>query len=115
MHQSQQQMYKIFLSTQNTEHRRLNWSMHIKTESFSLANRLLTNSNSCNNYLKEVQICCNENKIIYKTMIIPIWVNMIELCASKSNIKIIPRVPSEMLRCVVNATCLAGQITRIRM
>lgn len=47
-----------------------------------------------------------ENKImIYKTIIVPIWVYGIELweCASKSNINIIQRAQSKILRAITDA------------
>jgi hypothetical protein len=48
-----------------------------------------------------------ENKIlIYKTVIIPIWTYCLELwgCASKSNISIIQRSQSKILRIIVDAS-----------
>jgi hypothetical protein len=47
-----------------------------------------------------------ENKLlIYKTIFIPIWTNGLELwgCASKSNISIIQRSESKILRMIVDA------------
>jgi len=45
------------------------------------------------------------NKLLYKTVIAPIWTYGLELCgcASKSNIVIIQRFQSKLLRAIVNA------------
>jgi hypothetical protein len=55
-----------------------------------------------------------ENKLlIYKTIIIPIWTYGLELwgCASKSNVSIIQRSQSKILRSIVNAPWYVSNAT----
>lgn len=81
---------------------RLNWKAHItkKRKQIDLKMRDLYWLLGRNSQL------CLENKIlIYKTVIIPIWTYGIELwgCASKSNISVIQRAQSKILRAMVDA------------
>jgi hypothetical protein len=54
-----------------------------------------------------------ENKLIYKTIIIPIWMYGLELwgCASKSNISIIQRSQSKILRMIVDTPWYVSNAT----
>jgi hypothetical protein len=55
-----------------------------------------------------------ENKLlIYKTTIIPIWTYGLELwgCASKSNISVIQRSQSKILKMIVDAPCYVSNAT----
>jgi len=68
------------------------------------------NPNFCNYLLSTWQVIplsINNKLLLYKTVIEPIWTYGLELwgCASKSNIAIIQRFQSKLLRAIVNAPC----------
>jgi hypothetical protein len=54
-----------------------------------------------------------ENKLIYKTIIVPIWTYGLELlgCASKSSISVIQRSQSKILRMIVDAPWYVSNTT----
>ena len=66
------------------------------------------NPNFCNYLLSTWQVIplsINNKLLLYKTVIEPIWTYGLELwgCASKSNIAVIQRFQSKLLRATVNA------------
>jgi hypothetical protein len=82
----------------------LTWKEHIKTQTDRLKNWLIGRNSKLS----------LENKILlYKTIIKPIWTYGAEIwgCASKSNISIIQRCQSKMLRMIANGPWYAPNIT----
>jgi hypothetical protein len=82
--------------------RRLTWKDHITTKRKQLQHK----TRELNWLIGKTSPLTLENKIlIYKTVLKPVWTYGIELwgCASKTNIAVIQRYQSKLLRTMVNA------------
>jgi hypothetical protein len=89
---------------------KLTWKQHIAKK----RNQVNITIKQLNWLLGRKSNLANENKLlIYKTMIIPIWTYGLELwgCASKSNISIIQRSQSKILRMIVDARWYVSNAT----